>query len=225
MFCFSVLRSSSDGAVSRCLSLSRQLLVTSALLLAPHAAQASLIVDITEGAGVVNVEVSGTVDVAGLTFHSTTGSFSSGQARFSPTIGFVAGENPAAMGMDLYAAPGLNWLTPTSYGTGGQTGPSILSFAGDNFMVFPFSPVPWQLGVPVGFTSGVLSTQYSVAGDFASNNIDFANGTLVFELGNTAGDTVTIRNGAPAAAVPEPTPLALALMGLVAAGWRRHRRG
>ena len=189
-------------------SVARILAGAAALALAPAAANAAVVVNITQAAGNVLVDTSGSIDLTGLTSQGTY----SLDLGLSPKIGYVSG----GTGGDVTAYSGF--AGPTSIGTG-----SYLDATTSTGTMFAFNAA--SFGNPLVF----LPQNYTTGAAIAASQ-SYANATLA-SLGLTAGsylfksaaDTVTINVG-QAGAVPELASWAMMILGMGAVGAAMRRQ-
>lgn len=189
-------------------SVTRMLAAAAVLALAPAAANAAVVVNITQSAGNVLVNSTGSINLTGLT---GTGNYLLSQG-ISPSAGYVSGGTAGNVaGYSGFAGPSV-------IGTGGyvdattSTG-TMFAFNANSFgnaLVF----------VPLGYVSGsaIAASQTYAKATFAS--LGLTTGSYVYR---SAADTVTINVGAMSA-VPELATWAMMILGMGAVGTAMRRQ-
>jgi hypothetical protein len=182
-----------------------------AIVLAAGPASSTVLIDVTQSAGNVDVTASGSLDLTGATFdHSQPYS-----------TGIIPG------GSNWYVAlgttPGMDWYQLTSvslpYGTSGNYFTSS-STSGDAISIWGFLGAEPLVGVSTGYTSGTpISASMVIAGETIAG-MTLIPGIYTFTVPN---DTIIL----DISSVPEPSTwvmLALGFAGLGFAGCRASRK-
>jgi hypothetical protein len=192
----------------------RFVLAAAALGLAVGTARAGVIINVDEVGNDVVATGSGSIDLTGLTF---AGTFSGSATGTQPNIANITVGPNGSISADGY----LGATGPTSFGTGGGVASSfgsgdLLGVQGNVGGIF----------VPVGYHSGdPLSATDTYSGQtFAS--LGLTPGTYKYTWGTGVhADFLTVQIGPAVAAVPEPSTLAGAAVGIaLALGWAWRRR-
>jgi PEP-CTERM motif len=102
------------------------------------------------------------------------------------------------------------------FGTSGNTYASVLTLTGDPFVIWGNLGGTPLVGVPAGYTSGLISAFTEIGGETIAD-MTLIPGTYTFSLPN---DTITLDiTGSP---VPEPATWAMMLIGF-AGHWHARR--
>jgi hypothetical protein len=180
------------------------------IVLAAGLANASVLVNITQSGGNVDVTATGSLDLTGATFDHVQ----------DYSTGIIPG------GSNWYIAlgttPGMDWYQLTSvdlpFGTSGNYFTSGLT-SGDAFSIWGESGGTPVVGLTTGYTSGTpISADMVFLGETLAD-MTLIPGTYTFTIPN---DTITVVIGGNA--VPEPASMALLLNGIAALGFARYRR-
>lgn len=185
----------------------------SVMMLAAGPANASVVINVTQSGGNVDVTAAGSLDLTGVTFNH----------QQAYTTGIIPG------GSNWYIAlgttPGMDWYDLTSvslpYGTSFNYFTSSLT-SGDAFSIWGFNGGQPQVGLSTGYTSGTLiSADMTLPGQTIAG-MTLIPGIYTFTIPN---DTITLDIASSSA--PEPSTWAMMLSGVAAlsfAGYRRSRR-
>lgn len=183
--------------------------VACALIAGASAADAAIVVNVTQSGNDVKVDMSGSLDLTGLTF---AGAYSLGTG-ISASNGYVSGGS----GGTVQGFSGFS--SPATFGTGAYVGASTSS--GDNFALNARSFGSPIVFLPFEYFPGTeLSATQTFRGQTIAS-LGLTAGSYVFQ---SAADTVTVNIGPVAAAVPEPATWALMILGMGAIGFTMRRR-
>ena len=180
------------------------------LVLAAGPANASVVINITQSGGNVDVTATGDLDLTGATFDH--------QQPYS--TGIIPG------GSNWYIAlgttPGMDWYQLTSvslpFGTSGNYFTSSIT-SGDAFSIWGFAGGQPLVGVSTGYTSGTpISADMMLPGQTIAG-MTLIPGTYTFTI---PSDTITLNIAG--SSVPEPSTLAMMLNGFAALGFAVYRR-
>jgi hypothetical protein len=187
--------------------------VVSVMVLAPGLANASVLINVTQSGGNVDVTAAGSLDLTGATFN---------HAQLYST-GIIPG------GSNWYVAlgttPGMDWYNLTSvmlpYGTSGTYFTSS-STSGDAISIWGFLGGQPQVGVTTGYTSGTpISADMVISGQTIAS-MTLIPGTYTFTI---PSDTIILNIAGTS--VPEPSTWTMMLSSFGAfglAGYRRLRK-
>jgi len=199
------------GTLSRYL---RAIAAIAVVVLAAGVANASVIFDITQSGGNVNVTATGSLNLTGATFDH-------GQ-------GYLTGIIPG--GSNWYIAlgttPGMDWyrLTSVSLPFGTSTSFDLSSStSGDAFSIWGNGGGTPLVGVATGYTSGSPISGSMVLSGVTIAGLTLIPGTYTFTIPN---DTIILEIGG-SSSVPEPSTWLMLLPGFAAlglAGYRRSRK-
>ena len=180
------------------------------LVLAPGLANASVVINIAQSGGNVDVTAAGSLDLTGATFdHSQPYS-----------TGIIPG------GSNWYIAlgttPGMDWYQLTSvdlpFGTSGTYFTSSIT-SGDAFSIWGFSGGQPLVGLTTGYTSGTsISADMTLPGETIAG-MTLIPGTYTFTI---PSDTIILNIAGTT--VPEPSTWTMMLNGLAALGFAGYRR-
>jgi hypothetical protein len=173
-------------------------------------AEARVVIDVSEVGGNVITTGSGTVDLTGLSFSSS--SLPQAGALFASAGSVSVGSSSPG---DLYSGA----IGPASFGAGGFIIPFERS--GDLLGLFG-SFAPAEILVPHGYVSGtsLLGSSTYVGQTFAS--LGLTPGTYLYTWGSgPTADSLTVKIGA--AAIPEPRTWAMMLIGFAGLGYAGYR--
>lgn len=197
------------GTLSRHL---RAMAAIAVVVLAAGVANASVIIDITQSGGDVDVTATGSLNLRGATFDHpqaySTGIIPGG-SNWYIALGTTAG-------MDWYRLTSVNlpYGTSTNFDTSGLT-------SGDAFSIWGFAGGTPLVGVPTGYTSGSpISSSMVLAGETIAG-LTLIPGTYTFTIPN---DTITLEIGGSSSSVPEPSTWPMLLTGFAALGLVGYRR-
>lgn len=184
--------------------------IITVVALAPGLANASVLINITQSGGNVDVTASGSLDLTGATFEFnipySTGIIPGG-SNWYVALGTTAG-------MDWYQLTGVD----LPYGTSGNYFTSGLT-SGDSFSIWGESGGAPLVGVPTGYTSGTaISADMTLTGQTIAG-MTLIPGTYTFSLPN---DTVILNIAG--SSVPEPSTWVMMLNGIAAVGFAGYRR-
>ena len=183
------------------------------MVLAAGLANASVLINVTQSGGNVDVTAAGSLDLTGATFdHSQPYS-----------TGIIPGGSNWYVALGTTA--GMDWYDLTSvslpYGTSGTYFTSS-STSGDAISIWGFNGGQPQVGVTTGYTSGTpISADMTIAGQTIAG-MTLIPGTYTFTL---PSDTVILDIGGTS--IPEPSTWVMMLNGLATlglAGYRRARK-
>ncbi len=187
--------------------------VVAVMVLVPGMANASVLINVTQSGGNVDVTATGSLDLTGATFNHSQ----------PYSTGIIPG------GSNWYVAlgtsPGMDWYDLTSvmlpYGTSGTYFTSS-STSGDAISIWGFSGGQPQVGVTTGYTSGTaISADMTIAGQTIAG-MTLIPGTYTFTI---PSDTIVLQIAG--ASVPEPSTWTMMLSSFGAfglAGYRRLRK-
>ena len=180
------------------------------MVLAAGLANASVLINVTQSGGNVDVTAAGSLDLTGATFdHSQPYS-----------TGIIPGGSNWYVALGTTA--GMDWYDLTSvslpYGTSGTYFTSS-STSGDAISIWGFNGGQPQVGVTTGYTSGTpISADMTIAGQTIAG-MTLIPGTYTFTI---PSDTIILNIAGTS--VPEPSTWALMLNGLGAFGFAGYRR-
>lgn len=185
--------------------------VITVMLFAPGLASASVLIDVTQSGGNVDVTATGSLDLTGATFNH--------QQPYSTGI-IPGGSN---WYVALGATPGMDWYNLTSvslpFGTSGNYFTSSTT-SGDAISIWGFNGGQPQVGVTTGYTSGTLiSADMTIVGETIAG-MSLIPGTYTFTI---PSDTI-ILTIAGTTTTPEPSTLTMMLSGFGAFGLAGYRR-
>ena len=191
------------------LSLRNLMLALVMAAVAPAAAEASLIMSLSEdpGLNVVTLSYSGSVNTTGFTSLAPVGTV----ASITPISGLV--QNMSS----------TQWFL-TGSTTGTQTfgtGAAINAASSSGSPIYTNFAAPNIIGLPVGYTSGApITGMMTFTGTFATLGIT-PDSTFSFDWGGGgAGRTVTLTTST----VPEPATMGVLAIGSVVSGFAYRRR-
>lgn len=181
------------------------LLAACAAFLMHLPAHAQIILTLEEVGPDVVLTASGTIDLTGMTYDSSS---TGGSGGVAPSFEMFYVGDPAS-GYDFYDGP----ISTTGFGPGSFTNSD--SETGSPFGIGGFVI---QLAVPGGYTSGdPLGTSTAIFDNTDLNTLGVTPGTYVWTWGTGSGSaTMTV--------VPEPSSAALLAGGLAALALLRRRR-
>jgi len=184
------------------------------LVLAAGPANGSVVINITQSGGNVDVTATGSLNLISATFDHQLQGFSTG---------IIPG------GSNWYIALGTttstNWYQLTSvsvpFGTSGNYFTSSIT-SGDTFSIWGFAAGRQPLvGVSTGYTSGTpISADMMLPGQTIAG-MTLIPGTYTFTI---PSDTITLNITGIGSSVPEPSTLAMMLNGFAALGFAVYRR-
>ncbi len=171
------------------------------MVLVPGLANASVLINVTQSGGNVDVTATGSLDLTGATFNHqqpyTTGIIPGG-SNWYVALGTTAG-------MDWYDLTGVS----LPYGTSGTYFTSS-STSGDAISIWGFNGGQPQVGVTTGYTSGTsISADMTIAGETIAG-MTLIPGTYTFTL---PSDTIILDIGS--SSVPEPGTLLMFGSGII----------
>ena len=160
---------------------------------------AAFSVTISEVGSDVVMTATGALNINGLTLvQSNTGPYGGGGLGVSTATYLMGTIN---VNFDLYSGFTTN---PTSFGSGGGGG-AATSTSGDVFGVITFGAPPYELVVPVGYTSGTQITSTQTFANQTLSSLGFTNGTYTYSWGSGANAfSFNVIVGAPSV-TPTPT--------------------
>jgi hypothetical protein len=188
--------------------------VVTVMALVPGLANASVLINVTQSGGNVDVTATGSLDLTGATFNHAQ----------PYNTGIIPGSSNWYVA--LGATPGMDWYDLTSvmlpYGTSGTFFTSSTT-SGDAISIWGFGGGQPQVGVSTGYTSGTaISADMTIAGETIAG-MTLIPGTYTFTIPN---DTIVLQI-AGTTSTPEPSTLTMMLSSLGAfglAGYRRLRK-
>ena len=171
------------------------------MVLAAGLANASVLIDITQSGGNVDVTATGSLDLTGATFDHP-------QAY---STGIIPGGSNWYIA--LGATPGMDWYQLTSvslpYGTSGNYFTSGIT-SGDAFSIWGYTGSTPLVGLPTGYTSGSpISADMTLSGETIAG-MTLIPGTYTFTIPN---DTIILDIGG--SSVPEPGTLVMFGSGII----------
>jgi hypothetical protein len=172
-------------------------------------ANSSVLIDITQSAGNVDVTATGSLDLMGATFDHAQ-PYSTGIIPGGSNWYIALGTTP---GMDWYqlTSVSLPYGTSTNYFTSPST-------SGDAFSIWGFNGGTPLVGVSTGYTSGSsISANMVLAGETIAG-MTLIPGTYTFTIPN---DTITLEIST--ATVPEPSIWVMMLTGFAGLGFAGYR--
>jgi len=185
------------------------------LVLAAGPANASVVINITQSGGNVDVTATGSLNLISATFDHQLQGFSTG---------IIPG------GSNWYIALGTttstNWYQLTSvslpFGTSGNYFTSSIT-SGDTFSIWGFVAGGHPLvGVSTAYTSGTPISADMMLPDQTIAGMTLIPGTYTFAI---PSDTITLNITGIGSSVPEPSTFAMMLNGFAALGFAVYRRG
>lgn len=183
------------------------------MVLAAGLANASVLIDITQAGGNVDVTAMGSLDLLGATFDHQQ-PYSTGIIPGGSNWYVALGTTP---GMDWYQLTGVSlpYGTSASYYTSSST-------SGDAFSIWGYDGGTPLVGLTTGYTSGTpISADMVLSGETIAG-LTLIPGTYTFTIPN---DTITLEIGN--SSTPEPSTWTMMLSGfaaLVLVGYRRSRK-
>ena len=171
------------------------------MVLAAGLANASVLIDIAQSGGNVDVTATGSLDLTGATFDHP-------QAY---STGIIPGGSNWYIA--LGATPGMDWYQLTSvslpYGTSGNYFTSGIT-SGDAFSIWGYTGSTPLVGLPTGYTSGSpISADMTLSGETIAG-MTLIPGTYTFTIPN---DTIILDIGG--SSVPEPGTLVMFGSGII----------
>jgi hypothetical protein len=183
------------------------------LVLVPGLANASVLINVTQSGGNVDVTATGSLDLTGATFDHQQG-YTTGIIPGGSNWYVALGTTP---GMDLYQLTSVS----VPYGTSGTyfTSPTT---SGDAFTIWGDGGGQPLVGVTTGYTSGTaISADMTITGETIAG-MTLIPGSYTFTIPN---DTIILNIAG--SSVPEPSTLTMMLSSFGAfglAGYRRLRK-
>jgi hypothetical protein len=171
------------------------------MVLAAGLANASVLINITQSGGNVDVTATGSLDLTGATFDHP-------QAY---STGIIPGGSNWYIA--LGATPGMDWYQLTSvslpYGTSGNYFTSGIT-SGDAFSIWGYTGSTPLVGLPTGYTSGSpISADMTLSGETIAG-MTLIPGSYTFTIPN---DTIILDIGG--SSVPEPGTLVMFGSGII----------
>jgi len=183
------------------------------LLAGPMAANAAVIINVTEVGGDVVFSTTGSLNLSGATYLGSTGY----------NAGFIPG------GSNWYIASGAGGIVDQyaltsfagAFGTAGNFFSPPSSKSGDDFFIWGNLGFTPQVGVASGYISGSAINSFMAFNGATIAGFTMLLGTYVYSLPN---DTITLNIGGGGVPVPEPGTLALLGLGLAGLGLSLRRK-